>query len=701
MVRQQWVLGRLGAKGGLTPSRSRWVRGALSVWLGLCLSVSVLAAEQTWTVNFKDSDIQEVIKFVADATGRTLVIDPQVKGRVKVISATPLNQAQLYNLFLSVLEIHGFTAISVGDIVRVIPIKEARTTPAPIGGDGGGSDAQVTQVIQLHNITAAKVLPVIRPLVPSHSHLAAYAPSNAIIISGTQANIARVRSLLNRIDTAAVDTTEMVPLEHAQAEEAVRILTELATNEADKGSAAKFKLVADTRTNGILISGDDLQRQRLKQLIARLDLPQQQSGNVRVIYLEYARAEQVAKVLSNVVQNMAKLKPGDKGGSSGGQATIEADEDTNALLITADPVMLKSLLAVVERLDIRRAQVLVEAIIVEMEDIEGRDLGVQWLFRNDDSGFGSSVNADNAGTLGGAAQSILNPDDDDAQETLINALGSTVGQTFGLGKISNATDFVLLINALQQDTGANILSTPNLLTLDNNPASISVGQNVPFITGSYSSTGNSSSPENPFQTVTRESVGVTLEVTPHINEGDSVVLEISQEVSSLSGATATDVITNERKISTRILTDDGEIVVLGGLIKDDVQAFEQRVPLLGSIPILGRLFRSESNRVTKTNLMVFIRATVIRDKARLRGATGEKYRYIRDRQLKRQDLGDVLVEDGNRTLLPEWRGTETKVIGGRNSARQAEIERMVEEAKRSMENAERAVDSEQPLGAEQ
>ena len=643
--------------------RGRMLGGLLVVAL---LAVSVIpasAANKTWTVNFKDSDIHEVIKFVADATGKTLVVDPQVKGRVKVISATPLDSEQLYNLFLSVLEIHGFTAINVGDIVRVIPIKEARTTPAPIAdGDVGdqGSDAQITQVIQLHNIAAVKVLPVIRPLVPSHAHLAAYAPSNAIIISDTAANIQRVRGLIDRIDRAAVDTTEMVPLEYAQAEEAVRILSELTDAAADKGAGSQLKLVADKRTNGILVSGDDLQRQRIKQLIARIDQPQQQSGNVRVVYLEYARAEQVAKVLGNVVKNMAKLSPGDKG--SAGQTTIEADEDTNALLITSDPVTLKSLLAVIDRLDIRRAQVLVEAIIVEMEDITGRDLGVQWLFRKDNRGFGSSVNPGGNSALAGLAAGAITGGED-ADESFFEALAANVGQSFGVGKVTGNTDFVVLVNALHQDTGANILSTPNLLTLDNNPAYITVGQNVPFVTGSYSTVGGDNSPNNPFQTVSRENVGITLEVTPHINEGDSVVLDITQEVSSLSGNTsASDVITNERKINTQVLARDGEVVVLGGLIKDDVQAFEQKVPVLGSIPVLGRLFRSESNRVTKTNLMVFIRATVIRDGEKLTGATGEKYRYIRDQQLQRRDLGLGWDQSGN-PLLPEWQGAETPVVG--------------------------------------
>lgn len=619
--------------------------------------------EQTWTINFKDSDIQEVIKFVADATGKTLVIDPQVKGRVKVISSTPLNRQQLYNLFLSVLEIHGFSAISVGDIVRVIPSKEVRTTPVPMfNGESdvssGGNNARVTQIIQLKNITAVKVLPVIRPLVDAHAHLAAYAPSNSIIISDTVANISRLRTLISHIDTAAQDATELVPLRNASAQEVVKMVSQLARRQvAGGGGDEQLVLVADKRTNGILVSGDDVQRQRIKSLIERLDTAQPQNGNVRVIYLDYARAEQVAKVLTRVLDNMQKLEP-NQPKSSAGRATVEADEDTNSLLITADPESLQSLMAVIERLDIRRAQILVEAIIVEITDASGEDLGVQWLFRNKDSGFGSSIIGD-GGTVGGVIDGVV--DEGDGEDGgIIGALTSIAGQTLGVGRTGGNTDFLILLSALQEDSGANILSTPNLLTLDNHPAAISVGQNVPFVTGSYTSTSNSV--DNPFQTIERQNVGILLEVTPHLNEGNSVVLDVVQEVSSLSGATgigASDVITNERKISTRIMAQDGEIVVLGGLIKDDVQAFEQRVPVLGSVPWLGRLFRSNSSKITKTNLMVFIRATVIRENEALTGATAEKYRIIREKQLNSSHLSEVVTDAGNSdSLLPAWPGFE-------------------------------------------
>ncbi len=634
--------------------------------LTCCLGSATHAADdRTWTLNFRDSDIQEVIKFVADATGKTVVINPLVKGKVRVISTEPLNSEQLYDLFLSVLEIHGFTAIESGNIVRIIPGKEARSSPSPLSDRKNlVNDSYITQVIPLHNVSAVKVLPVLRPLVPQQSHLAAYEAGNAIIIADTAANIARIRALIERIDQASVTETEMVSLQYAQAEEVVRIVEKLQSREAGKGAGPESQqlMVADARTNSILIHGDDLERERIRALILRLDQPGPQTGNVRVVYLEYAKAESLAKVLTNVIQNIAKSGGGDDRNGVTQQATVEADEDTNALLITAEGEVLQSLLQVVKRLDIRRAQVLVEAIIVEMEDILGRDLGIEWLFQNNRSGaFGSSIDlSDNNSKIGGIVGSVA--DDDGANIPSVGgALTTIAGQSFGIGRIDDHISFSVLVNALQQDTDANILSTPNLLTMDNHEASITVGQNVPFITGSFSNTGNGSSiPSNPFQTIQRESVGINLKVTPHINEGDAVVLDIEQEVSSLTGAAASDIITNERKINTQVLVDDGQTVVLGGLIKDDVQESVQKVPLLGSIPLLGRLFRSTSTNVTKTNLLVFIRATIIRDGKALTGATADKYRYIRDKQLQRRATGNSWINQESLPVLPEWQQENKK-----------------------------------------
>jgi general secretion pathway protein D len=629
--------------------------------------------QQTWKVNFKDSDVQEVIKFVAEVTGKTVIVDPRVKGRVQVISEKPLTSDALYNLFLSVLEIQGFTAIEVGDTVRILPRQDARTSAVPVQPQNSlGDDAYVTEVIQLSNADADKVLPVLRPLAPQYSHLAAYAPSNSIIISDTTANIARLKEIIQHIDRAAIAQTDVVTLRYAQASDMVRMLEQLqktdATNTA-ASSKSKITLVDDKRSNSVLLTGDSIQRQHVKALIERLDVPQPQTGNVRVIYLQYGDAEKIADVLRKLIASIAKLSPGEPSGPiSSANATVEADPDTNALLITADGSTLESLLEVVKRLDIRRAQLLVEAIIVEIEDVVGRDLGVQWVVQNKDGAFATSIS--NSSAIGAAAAGLAPVKQ--TQTTTTNGVTTTttiekpaeftnfassvsglVGSTIGVGKLNSDTNFIALINALKQNSGANILSTPNLLTTDNHEASISVGQNVPFVTGSFTtSTGDAT---NPFQTIERQDVGIALKVTPQINEGNTVVLDIDQEVSSLTGATgAADIITNERKISTQVIVADGEIIVLGGLIRDNVQKSQNKVPLLGDIPFLGRLFRNDSTSITKTNLMVFLRASIIRDDEALTGATAEKYRYIRELQYRERERGAVMVDNAQIPLLPVW-----------------------------------------------
>lgn len=637
------------------------------------LTLSVQAAGPTYTVNFKDADIQEVVKYVADTTGKTFIVDPSVKGRIKVISSKEMDGEELYNLFLAVLDVHGYAAIESGDVTRIVSSKEARSLPLEVKDTAKrGNDGMITQVIQLKNVAASKALPVLRPMVPQHAHMAAYDPSNAIIITDTEANIARLQDVIDRIDRAAVFTTELVHLKHAGAEDLVRILTQLQRQEAGKaGNDNAPMLVADKRSNGILISGDDLTRTKVKQLIARLDMPQQQSGNVQVIYLEYAEAKQVATVLTNVVKNMSKMDKGE--GASATETSVEADEDTNSLLITADPATLESLKAVIARLDIRRAQVLVEAIIVEMLDDNSKELGIQWLFGNSANGAFSTSSLKNgvlsgAGELGGGTTTTTTnadgststtSDDGGLIGTLAGLASAVEGQTLGQLGSSGDNEFLVLISALQKQTDANILSTPSLLTSDNHTATINVGQNVPFVTGSFSNpgTGGGSGGANPFQTIQRENVGIMLEVTPHINEGNSVVMEIKQEVSSIAGNTsvsASDLITNKRTIETRILAADGEVVVLGGLMKDDLQTGEQKVPLLGDIPLLGRLFRSNSTKIVKSNLMVFIRASIIRDDESLRGATAEKYRYIYNLQQRTGSDSELFFQDRKQTKMQKW-----------------------------------------------
>ncbi|MFT4518690.1 MAG: general secretion pathway protein D [Halioglobus sp.] len=634
-----------------------------------CLLSSMPLAAQDYTVNLKDTDIQELIKFVAEATGTTIVVDPAVKGKVKVVSSKPVNSAELYELFLSILEVHGYTAVRSGGIVRVIQSKDARSAPVEImdGDSGKTSDKYVTQVIRLDNISAAKLIPVLRPLVPQQAHMAAYAPSNAIIISDVSANIDRIRGIIERMDRSAIQQTDIVKLRYAVAEDVVRMLDQLSKSEAKQagGADSEVLLVADSRTNSVLINGDELERARLLRLVTHLDTPLEQSGNVKVVYLEYADAKEMSEVLTRVMQNISQLDgpEGKKTGSAQNKSTIEADEGTNALIITADTDEMAALEAVIHRLDIRRAQVLVEAIIVEMELIDGQDLGLQWLFAEDSGFFGSNIN-NNDTRAGNIAAAVLPADDNNSSTddsfdigNLAGALAGTPGLSLGWGTLDDDLSISVILSALKETANANILSTPSILTLDNQEAFITVGQNVPFVTGSFTNTGSGGDgAQNPFQTIERENVGITLTVTPHVNEGDSVVLDIEQEVSSLSGLSvaASDLITNERRIQTKVLAVDGEVIVLGGLIKDDVQDAQQKVPFLGDIPWLGRLFRTDKVQVTKNNLLIFIRATIIRDDEELAGATAEKYRYIRDQQALRRERGLMFLDDDSLPMLPEW-----------------------------------------------
>jgi general secretion pathway protein D len=610
------------------------------------MSYAQAAEEKKWQINFKDSDIQEVIKFVADITGKTVIIDPRVKGKVKVISANALSEKEIYDLFLSVLETQGFTAIDVGNIVRVIPRKDARTSAVPVVNQSSfGTDAYITQVIQLYNVSASKVLPVLRPLAPQHAHLAAYEPSNAIIVSDTVANIARLTEIIEHIDRAGVAETDVIPLEYAQAAELASILQQLSKSDQDSPKNTQAVIVADQRSNSILVTGDQVRRNKVRALIARLDVSQPQSGNVRVIYLEYADAEEVATVLAKVVSSISKLEPESAKGAkpSAANASVEADPATNSLLITADADTMESLLSVIKRLDIRRAQVLVEAIIVEITNDLSRELGVEWAAYKQNNGF---IGSRNSATLGTLTTAIVSGGD-------IATAPNFAGQALGFLGNSGGVDFAGLINFFQGSTEANVLSTPSLLTTDNNEAEISIGQNVPFVTGSFTTSSGDST--DPFQTIEREDVGISLKVTPQINEGDTVNLEIQQEVSSISNSSqASDVITNERKISTKVIAQDGETIILGGLISNEVRQEEQKVPFLGDIPLLGGLFRNDSTTSTKQNLMVFLRATILRSNKAMAGATGEKYRYIRDQQIQAKSDASYLLDDNILPLLPVW-----------------------------------------------
>ena len=670
MILEERSSGLLVSAASRCPRRLLATAATVLVWL-LGVAVPMAAVTQTaqaqeYTVNLKDTDIQELIKFVADVTGATIVVDPTVKGKIKVVSSQPVSKAELYDLFLSILDVHGYTAVRSGNVIRVIPNKDARSSPVDVPPPGveGDNDEYVTQVIRLENISAAKLIPVLRPLVPQQAHMAAYAPSNAIIISDIRSNINRIVDIIDRMDRSAVQGTEVIKLRYAVAEDVVQMLQTLEKKAQGDGGDGneEVTLVADKRTNSVVVTADELNAQRIKDLINYLDTPLEQSGNVKVIYLEYADAIEVAEVLTRVMQNITRLdEAGDRKRSSTSNSTIEADEGTNALIITADADEMAALEAVIARLDIRRAQVLVEAIIVELIVKDNRELGLQWLFADDSGVFGSNISTSTARRQSNAAigDAILgddNSNEDLGVRDLAGALSQVPGTTLGWGVVDSDLSMTVILNALEAQGNANILSTPSLLTLDNQEAFITVGQNVPFITGSYTNTGGTNNVQNPFQTIERESVGITLKVTPQVNEGDSVVLDIVQEVSSLDQQilTTADIVTNERKVETKVLAQDGDIVVLGGLVKDDVQDSQQGVPLLKDIPLIGRLFRNDVVSVTKENLLIFIRPTILRDDESLRGATAEKYRYIREEQAERRARGLMFLDDGNLPVLPDW-----------------------------------------------
>ncbi len=621
------------------------------------------ASQDSWTVNFRGADIGELIRFVADATGKTIIVDPNVTGTVQVISANPVNSEELYELFLSILEVHSFAAVESGGVVRVVPIQGATMQPLPLILDqaAGTSSGVVTEVIQVNNVSAVQLVTVLRPLAAQESQMTAYANSNSIIVTDSAANVERIRAMVEYIDTSSIKQTEVVVLQNALAPDVVSLLQQLQGN-AEIPETNPMQIVADARTNSILLSGDQVQIQRLLPLISELDSPLTQDGKVNVIYLQYASAEQIAPLLNGIIQNATPPAADGTAPAPAAATTIQADPDTNALIITADADVLQSLRNVIARLDIRRAQVLVEAIIVELSGERGQDLGVQWLFLNDNGAYGSSstgspTSAAIAGAALGGTDANGNPID--IRGPFAEALAGTPGQLLGIGRLNDDLSFNVLINALQADDAANILSTPSLLTLDNQEATITVGRNVPFVTGSFTSTGNgSSNPDNPFQTVERQNVGVTLRVVPHINEGDSLVLELSQEVSSLLGSGSVllngNPITNERIIETTVLTDNGQTVILGGLIEDSLSETNQKVPFLGDIPGLGRLFRNNSSTQNKTHLVVFLRATIMREERALEAATAEKYTFIRDEQVQRAQNGDSLIPDEAFPMLPEW-----------------------------------------------
>ena len=637
-----------------TPRIKRMTMRAFLATTVLFMAALAWSQQPAATLNWKDADIRQVVEAVSAVTGKNFILDPRVTGRVTLLSPTPLGPDALYAAFLSILQVHGYVAIESGDLIKIVPDATARQFATAIGTtDAAGPDDLATQVVQLRNVGATQLVPILRPLLPQYGHLVAHSSSNMLIISDRAANVSRMIAIIRRIDQASDEDIEVVSLQHASASEIVRIMTALTQTQRSDGAPVTTSLVADARTNSVLIGGDKNERLRLRTLIAHLDTPLDEGGDTQVRYLRYADAEELATKLQQHFSDQAQTGAGGQAApatSSFGDVSVWADTQTNAIVVSAPPKMMRSLMQIVDKLDIRRAQVLVEAIIVEVIIDQQKELGVSVAVEG--SGDDSPIAVTNfPDFLAGVVQ-----------------LGSAVGGgatdpsgligeggTIGVGRITdNGVSFAAILRAVEGAADTNLISTPSVVTTDNEEATLNVGQEVPFVTGSFTNTGGSGGSVNPFQTIQRQQIGVKLSITPQINEGDSLVLDISQEISNIaqSASGAVDLITNQRQVETTVIVDDGEILVLGGLLEDALRESDQRVPVLGSIPVVGALFRSRKTEKVKTNLMIFIRPTILRDTATTAIETNQKYNAIRDIQQRRSGEGVQLMPDEIRPVLP-------------------------------------------------
>jgi len=654
-------------------------------------SQSARANPDVVMLNFVNAEIEGVVKVVSEITGKNFVIDPRVKGTINIVSAKPLPRAFVYEVFLSALRLQGFAAVEDRGIVKILPEADAKLHSAPTLGPGDktgpAGDRIETRVFTLEYESAVQVLPILRPLIAPNNTITAYQNSNTLVITDYANNLQRLAKIIDSIDQPSGTDPVVIPLQYASAVDVAVTVNRLfaEASQAQGATAAeptqRFTVVADARSNSLLArSGDPSRLTRLRKFVAMLDSPTNAGGNIHVVYLKNAEAVKLAETLRAIyhgdagaaaVPRTALATPAALGASapapmqtagapapiganqpqaaSAPSGFIQADAATNSIIITAPDAIYNNLRAALDKLDVRRAQVYIEALIVEITADKAAEFGIQW---QDLSGLGKTTTQPFGGTnFGAAGQNIIGISQNPATVSRGLNIGIVKGQVSipGVGQILNLG---VLIRALETDANANILSTPTLLTLDNEEASIVIGQNVPFITGQYALSGAATTP-TPFQTVERRDVGLTLQVKPQISEGGTVRLQIYQEVSSIQDQTnPAGVITNKRAVASTILVDDGQIVVIGGLIQDTVTDGMQKVPVLGDIPLLGALFRYKTRSHSKTNLMVFLRPTLVRDSQRADSFTGERYDYILGEQEKAKPAHDAILPDMVSPTLP-------------------------------------------------
>ncbi|EHV65097.1 type II secretion system protein D [Escherichia coli 5-366-08_S4_C1] len=594
---------------------------------------------------------------------------PDVQGKVSIRTITPLNERQYYQLFLNLLEAQGYAVVPVeNNVLKVVKSGEAKTEPLPLTGEGHENyvgDEMVTRIVPVRNVSVRELAPVLQQMtdLDGSGSIVNYEPSNVIMLTGRASVVKRLTEVIQRIDREGNRTEEVIPLGNASASEIVRVLESLTRNSSENQPATlKSQIVADERTNSVIVSADPATRDKIRRLIRRLDSEMERSGNSQVFYLKYSKAEDLVDVLKQVSGTLTSAKEEAEGttGSRREVVSIAASKHSNALIVTAPQDVMQSLQSVIEQLDIRRAQVHVEALIAEVAEGSNINFGVQWMSK--DTGFmqfangtqipigslsmavsqakpqkGSTVISENGATT-------INPDTEGDLSRLSQLLSGFSGTAVGVVK----GDWAALVQAVKNDSGTNVLSMPSITTLDNQEAFFMVGQDVPVLTGSAVGENNS----NPFNTVERKKVGIMLKVTPQINEGNAVQMVIEQEVSKVEGQTSLDVVFGERKLKTTVLANDGELIVLGGLMDDQAGESVAKVPLLGDIPLIGNLFKSTADKKEKRNLMVFIRPTILRDGMAADGVSQRKYNYMRAEQIYRDEQGLSLMPHTAQPVLP-------------------------------------------------
>ena len=619
---------------------------AIASLLLLAMPLSPVAGNQgqTWTINLKDADLGEFITQVSRISGRNFVVDPRVKGRVTVISSAALDADGVYELFQSVLRVHGFAAVPAGDVVRIVQQTLAKQSASGQDFDPtSDGELMVTRVIPATNVESSELVKILRPLIPQYSHVASVDQPNVVILSDHAENIRRMEAIIREIDVAQDESVAVVALKEAWVENMVELLETLAPNQIGRNARGPqaVQVVANARNNSLVLRGKPAAIEELRGLIRRLDQPATVMGSTQVFRLSHGSAEQLAVILADILS--------DQNGGNGSQVrtSIKADTSLNALIVRADPSTMVEVSAILDQLDVRRTQVLIEAAIVEVSISGRQSRGVDLAAVDRD---GNTIPLF-VSPLGQALQGLLGPafgSGDDLD--LLAGAAELTSPTLAVARLSSGVSFAAILQAIGTHSDSDLLSTPSILTLDNEEATIVVGQSVPFRTGSFTTTGTGA--QNPFTTIQREDVGITLRVIPHIHDGDAVRLEVEQEVSSVEPAAQvgdqsfSDIVTNKRTIRTTILADDGQTIVLGGLIQDDVQESGRKVPFLGDLPLAGKLFRSSSTERTKRNLLVFLRPTILRTKDDVAAVGERKYRSVWEVQSRN-------LSDEERAELPE------------------------------------------------